>query len=291
MTDLLLAGSMAIILGAAVTLDIRVHRNDAVISLRDASIWSVLYVLLAMHAAWLLWQTKGAADAQLFLTGYVLEKSLSVDNLMVFAAIFTYFGVGASHQHGLLHWGIIGSVIMRLLFVALGAGSLLLVGPWMGLLFGVVVIWSAIKMLQGGGEDGVGDLLAVRLAQKFHVSQFMFLLIIVEISDILFAFDSVPAVIAIVQDPLLVYASIMYAVVGLRSMYFILSALQRYLVYLGPAVICVLFFVGLKLIVQSAADLTGATIVEITPIMNLSIVLGTLGLGVLASLLKRPTSD
>lgn len=261
-------------------------------SLRRAISWSLFWVGAAFAFAWLLTVIRDAETAQLFLAGYVLEKSLSVDNLMVFAAIFSYFRISSTQQPRILNLGIIGAVVLRAIFVALGSGALLLIGPSAGLVFGLIVLWSAVKMLgMGSGDDDeetdYNTLWFVRLARKLHTAPAFLCLVAIEISDIIFAFDSVPAVIAVVQEPLIVYASVMFAVLGLRSLYFVLDALMGYLVHLEKAVIGILFFVGAKLTLHSASELTGANVdyLNVSPMMNLAIVLGALSLGVIASIM------
>lgn len=262
-------------------------------SLKRAIAWSMFWVGAALAFAAALAVTRDAATAQLFLTGYVLEESLSVDNLMVFTAIFAYFRIPAAQQPMILRWGIIGAVVFRFVFVMLGAGVLLLVGPWAGIVFGVIVLWSAVKMLtMSEGDDGT-DYEAkwfVKLARRFSTTPWFICLVAIEISDIIFAFDSMPAVLSVVREPLIVYSAVLFAVIGLRSLYFVLEALLAYLKHLGTAVIAVLFFVGAKMLANSVAELTGIdalNVLHVSPAMNLVIVLGALSLGVAASYWDR----
>lgn len=266
-------------------------------TLRRATLWSCFWIATALCFSAFLYMWRGQDAATLFLAGYVLEKSLSVDNLMVFAAIFSYFRIKAQYQPAVLYWGIIGAVVFRAIFVTIGAGSLLLAGPIIGIGFGALVLWSAFKMLaldDGGSEDvDYANTWYGKITRKLlppsavKIAPYAMCLVAIEVSDIMFSFDSIPAVIAVVRDPLLVYASVMFAVLGLRSLYFVLAALMRYLVHLGKAVIVLLFFVGMKLMVYSAAELLGQHLPEIAPATNLGIVIGVLTVGVVASFIDR----
>lgn len=266
-------------------------------SMRRAVSTTIYCIAAALaFAAWLAYE-RDVATAQLFLTGYVLEYSLSIDNLMVFAALFAYFRIPSHQQPMILRWGIIGAIVFRFVFVMLGAGTLLLVGPAAGIVFGAVVIWTGVKMLtmgDAGENDDYESKWFVKLARRYSTTPWVICLIAVEISDIIFAFDSMPAIIAVVQEPLIVYSAVMFAVLGLRSLYFVLNALLDKLHHLGKAVIAVLFFVGAKMLTKSLAEFThneAFNILDVSPGMNLAIVLGTLSIGVLASLLLKPREE
>jgi tellurite resistance protein TerC len=318
------------VIGLSVYLDIFAHRKATEISVGDAARWSVFWITLALLFYGYLWVRFSKHDADLYLAGYVLEKSLSVDNLMVFMAIFASFGIKDVLQHRILYWGIIGALVLRAVFVAIGTG-LFLASPYVGFIFAAFVIWSAIKMLQSGGgdDDEIEDYSnhwSVRLTGKLipiytrlHLDRFFikhdeviargmesvtrtgalyatpaFLcLMAIETSDIAFAFDSVPAVIAITQDPLLVYAAMIFAILGLRSLYFVLAALTRYLVYLEKAVIALLFFIGIKMAIQAwnHGFPDSDTGIHISAGTSLAIVLGTLAIGVVASFIFPGKED
>lgn len=258
--------------------------------------------------------------ADLYLAGYVLEKSLSIDNLMVFVAIFTSFGIKDHLQHRILYWGILGALIFRAIFVVIGTG-LFAASPWIGFIFAAFVLWSGWKMLRGGDDNEeeiedythhwsvrlVGKIMPVfpKLVQEkffvknnelnadqivsvtrqgFRYATPAFLcLMAIETSDVAFAFDSVPAVIAVTQEPLLVYAAMIFAILGLRSLYFILAALTKYLVHLEKAVIALLFFIGIKMGIQSWNHAVFDTGIHIPANVSLYIVLGVLLIGVIAS--------
>lgn len=279
--------------------DMYLHRRQSNVGLREASVWSAIYVACALLFAGYL-ATESLERASLFLSGYAIEKALSVDNLMIFAAIFSYFGIRPEHQHRVLHWGIVGSVVLRLLFVATGVTMMVFLGRPLEFVFGVFVLWTSWKLWNDAG-DGVDAIdhearWYIRLTRRFipiaadvtdkffifHKITTMFLcLIAIEFTDIAFAFDSVPAVIAVTREPLLVYASIMFAILGLRSLYFVMEALKKYLINLQNSVTAVLGFIGFKLL---AHGLVGF---EIGPVVSPCVVLGLLAYGVVSSLWQR----
>ncbi|MCP5419086.1 MAG: TerC/Alx family metal homeostasis membrane protein [Gammaproteobacteria bacterium] len=318
-------------IGFSVYVDLHAHRKQTEISFKDASLWSLFWIALALTFYAYLWLRFDKKWADLYLTGYVLEKTLSVDNLMVFMAIFSSFAIKGILQHRILYWGIIGALIFRAIFVVIGT-SLFFASAWVGFLFAAVVAWSGWKMLVSrSDEEEIHDYSnhwSVRMTEKLmpvfprlHLDKFFvtaaivkdlqdadptlqvkkvaavlatpaFLcLMAIETSDVMFAFDSVPAVIAITQEPLLVYAAMIFAILGLRSLYFVLASLTRYLIHLDKAVIGLLFFIAAKLALQSWNHAIGDTGIHISPNLSLIIVLGTLTLGVIASLVFREKED
>ncbi|MDR1849309.1 MAG: TerC family protein [Zoogloeaceae bacterium] len=313
----------------SVYLDLFAHRKNKEISLKDAGCWTVFWVALALLFYAYLWIRFDKKWADLYLAGYALEKSLSIDNLMVFMAIFASFGIKGVLQHRILYYGIIGALVFRAIFVVIGTG-LFYASPWVGFLFAAFVIWSAVKMLQKrdhqeeiedysnhwsvrltgrlfpvypklylnhffirhaeipGNETADGETSsATHAARKgaLYATPAFLCLIAIESSDIAFAFDSVPAIIAVTQEPLLVYAAMIFAILGLRSLYFVLAALTQYLVHLEKAVIGLLFFIGAKMALQSWNHTVSDTGFHFSPGWSLAIVLGMLAAGVLASLL------
>jgi tellurite resistance protein TerC len=308
--------------------DLFQHRRHARVTAANAAGWSVFWVALSLgFYGWIRYR-HGEHYASMFLTGYVLEKTLSVDNLMVFIAVFEFFKIHSGLQHRILYYGILGAIVFRAIFVGLGSGILIAVGPWAEIVFGLTVAWAAVKMLRSGKDEGeekepdyehmglvrffrrlypvfpslVGAQFfidrheAERAAAK-HVPPITLepgvkrwmtpafvCLLVVEGSDVLFAFDSVPAVIAVTKEPLLVYTAMIFAVLGLRSLYFLLLILTRYLVHLEKAVIVVLFFIAAKMLLGASEHLLHMKApFEVTPTGSLVVVLGVLTLGVLAS--------
>ncbi len=314
--------------------DLVQHRSGKDVSVASAAAWSIFWIFVSLgFCGWLAWY-HGADHPEwpsLFLTGYILELTLSIDNLVVFIAIFRFFRIRSGLQHRILYYGILGAIFFRAAFVVLGAGLLKVAGPWAELLFGIFVGWAALQMLIGRDNDHDGEpdyekMPLVRAATRFYpvfpklvgdrffvtraeaeaaiaqdpeaghiklasgVTRWMtpafVCLLVIEGSDVLFAVDSVPAVIAVTKEPLIVYTAMIFAVLGLRSMFFIVEALTGYLVHLEKAVIGVLFFVALKMLVGAAEHLAGLHLpFELTPSISMYIVLGMLATGVVASLL------
>jgi tellurite resistance protein TerC len=321
--------TMAVFVGlalGALLLDMVTHRGGKPISLMKASIWSIFWIAISLAFAGFLYVQHGPEVASLFVTGYALEKVLSVDNLFVFMAIFAWFKVPDGLRHRVLYWGIIGAIVFRGVFVAIGTG-LLAFGPWVEIVFAVIVAWTAVMMLRAGGDDDEEEdyskHMAYRFAQKlfpvwpklyghnFFVTRkvlegelqkpenqgmtlaakgtlfatpLFLCLVVAEVSDILFAFDSVPAVIAVSREPLIVYSAMLFAILGLRTMYFVLEALKRYLVHLEKSVIALLFFIAVKLGLNATDHMFhhGYTIDANT---SLLIVMVVLAIGVVASLI------
>ncbi|OOF71076.1 TerC/Alx family metal homeostasis membrane protein [Rodentibacter caecimuris] len=316
----------------AIAIDLFTHRDDKPTSLKSASLWSIFWIIISLVFAGYLWIHHDMETATLFLTGYALEKVLSVDNLFVIMAIFSWFNIPESYRHRVLYWGIIGAIVFRLIFVAIGTG-LLALGPYVEILFAFIVAWTGIMMLRSGKNndehEDYSQHLAYRLVHRFfpvwprlfghhfflnrreltlakealpevqlelnHVGKekgkilwvatpLFLCLAIIELSDVMFAFDSVPAVIAVSREPLIVYSAMMFAILGLRTMYFVLEALKNYLVHLEKAVIVLLFFIAFKLGLASTNHLWHHGY-EISPNISLIVVLVVLALGIVASLI------
>ena len=288
--------------------DLCAHKQDRVISAKNALLWSLFWIALALGFTVYIASSHGTGDASLFLAGYLLEKSLSVDNLFVIMAIFSSFAVKDEFQHRVLYFGILGALILRMVFIAAGSSLVVLFGSYALGGFGLFVLWSAWKMWQqmGKDEEDIEDYSrhwAVSWTQKFlpvhnrmdghnffvkvqdgtrlvrKATPLFLCLVVVEISDIMFAFDSVPAIIAITQDPFLVYTSNIFAILGLRSLYFLLAAAKRYLCHLEKAVIIILVYIGLKMLLDVAGFL------HMSPMFSLAVVCLLLSGGVLASLI------
>lgn len=301
--------------------DLFAHRNSTEITVKNAALWSLFWISLAFAFYLYLWIRFNKEWANFYLAGYTLEKSLSIDNLMVFAAIFASFGITGKLQHRILYWGILGALIFRGIFVFIGTG-IFDASPYVGFAFAAFVIWSGFKILKGGGSDNENEIedysnhWSVRLTNKFipiypklfnhrffvkrkelsnqqktslarisaiYATPAFLCLAAIETSDIAFAFDSIPAVIAVTQEPLLVYSAMIFAILGLRSLYFILAALTKYLIHLEKAVIALLFFIGIKMGLQSWNKVIGDTGINISPNVSLIIVISVLTVGVIAS--------
>ena len=294
------------VVAIALWVDLSAHKKDNAVSLTNAAVWSIIWVVLSVGFAGFIMKQHGVDKASLFLSGYLLEKSLSVDNLFVFMAIFSSFTIKDGLQHRILYFGILGAVVLRLVFVTAGT-SLLFLGNWVLAVFGVFVLYSAWQMYksEGGDDDEIVDYTdhwSVRIAKKFfpvhpqrvgnnffttkenklHATPLFLCLVAIEISDVMFAFDSVPAVIAITQEPFLVYTSNIFAILGLRSMYFVLVAAKRYLCHLEKSVIVILVFIGVKMLLTVSEPYHA---IRITANQSLVFVLVCLVLGIAASVI------
>lgn len=247
-----------------------VYRRAHEIKIREALGWSAVWIAVALlfNAGIYLWM--GKVPAVEFLTAYLVEKSLSVDNLFVFLLIFSYFGVKQSYQHKVLFWGIISALVFRAIFIATGL-VLINVFHWAIYLFGAFLIFIGINMAIKKGEEVHPEKnLLVRLAKKvlpiskdYKEARFIFkdgakwfftplfiVLLAVEGADIIFAFDSIPAVIAITRDPFIVYTSNIFAILGLRALYFALAGILKLLVHLNYGLAVILVFIGVKMLIS-----------------------------------------
>lgn len=252
------------------------------LTLRGATWRSALYVACAMAFGVYLDIAHGRDAGSRFFAGYAMEKALSVDNLMVFSLVLAHFQIPPAEQPKALRYGIVGAIVFRLVFVVLGAGSLALFGRPIEILMGAIVAWSACKMINAGGGDKPAFSQGGWLARKIPPSAVFWLCVVaIEATDVSFSFDSVPAVIAVTRDPYIVFPAMIFAILGLRSMYFVLEAARRFLVYLDRAVIAVLGFIAVKLMFGF----------RLAPEVSLAIVLGILSAGVLASLTKRSSVE
>lgn len=299
---------LGVIGGGLLAFDIWYHRDDHVMGIRESAIWSSFYVIAAIIFGGLVYSVRGAEDTAKYFTGYTLEKVLSLDNVMVFGVIFAYFGVKPEHRHWILHWGILGAIVFRLVFAAFGVAMLNFLGAPLLLLFAVVVLWTAWKLFKeiSGGEGSESEkdyeneyyirwakkLLQGRVTAETNghalfingaATPLFFCLIAIEVSDIMFALDSIPAIIAVTQDTLLVYAAMMFAILGLRALFFLLEALLAHLTRLSYALLLVLVWIGIKMIGQAMEGFGLPFGFHVDPMVSLYVVLGLLSGGVAAS--------
>lgn len=279
------------------------HRRAHTVKFREALAWSAAWVAMAAVFAVIIFFWHGRPPALEFVTGYVIELSLSVDNLFVFLLIFRFFQVPSIHQHKVLFWGILGALIMRAIFIAAGVG-LIQRFHWIVYVFGAFLVYSGIKLFfQNEAEihpeknpvlrlfrrwvpvtkDYVGNKFLVRIPGLYATPLFVVLLV-VETTDLLFAVDSIPAVLAITRDAFIVYTSNVFAILGLRSMYFALAGMMEMFRYLHYGLSLVLIFVGAKMLLSHYVEIP-------TPIA-LAAVAGVLSISVIASLVhpKRKAS-
>ncbi len=268
MTYLLWVGFVLFIL-ALLALDLLVfHRKAHEVRLKEALIWSGVWICLALlfNAGIYLWQ--GRQQALEFLTGYLLEKSLSVDNIFVFLLIFSYFKIPKRFQHEILFWGILGALIMRAAFIA-GGITLLRQFHWVIYIFGGFLVFTGIKMVFEKDKEMhpenspvlrffnrfisvakgyEGEKFFIRDAGKWMATPLFVVLLIIETTDVIFAFDSIPAILAITQKPFIVYTSNVFAILGLRALYFALAGIMQYFHYLHYGLSAILVFVGAKML-------------------------------------------
>ncbi|MDR1397769.1 MAG: TerC/Alx family metal homeostasis membrane protein [Desulfarculales bacterium] len=299
------AGGFLAVVAVSLWIDLRAHRNDEPVSSKNAMLWSALWIGLSFAFAAYVGIRHGAQDGALFITAYLVEKSLSVDNLFVIMAVFSSFAIKDALQHRVLYFGVIGALVMRFVFIGLGTGMVMQFGKYALGVFALIIIWSAWKMWRNrmSSQNEIVDYSnhwSIRLTKKFFpihpflaghkffvkergirmITPLFLCLICVETADIIFAADSVPAVISVVGANLfLVYTSNVFAVLGLRSLYFLLAAGKRRLSRLEQAVIAVLLFIGVKMLL----DVSG--LIHINPYISLAAVLLLLSAGVVFSFL------
>jgi tellurite resistance protein TerC len=275
------------------------HRDAHAVSLREALIWSCVWVSLALIFCLGVFFFRGGEKALEFLTGYVIEWSLSVDNLFVFLVIFSYFAVPPIYQHRVLFWGILGALVLRATFIATGS-ALLANFHWMIYVFGGFLVFTGIKLLFAGEEKIEPEKNpAVRMVRRFikitpeyHGQNFfirkdgqlwatpLFLvLVVVETTDVIFAVDSIPAIFAITLDPFIVYTSNVFAILGLRALFFLLAGVMEMFHYLRVGLSFVLCFVGAKMLI--------ADFYKIPIAVSLGVVAGILILSILASIVRQ----
>ena len=287
----------------AITLDLGVfHRRPHKIGLRESAIWSGVWLLLSLlFGVGVLWFL-GRQPALEFFTGYLIEKALSIDNLFLFLVIFSAFSVDERVQHRLLQWGVLGALIMRGVMIALGA-ALVQRFEWIMYVFGALVIYAGIHVLLSHAKPAHpeqnkifqfaskhlrvthkyhGEKFFVALDQKLFATPLFLVLLVVEITDITLAVDSIPAIFGITHDPFIVYTSNVFAILGLRSLYFMLANALGRLRYLTVGLACVLFFIGGKMMVERW--------IHVPVHISLGVVAGILAVALVASLLSKPLS-
>lgn len=319
MTIWLWVGFIVLILGL-LALDLGVlNRRAHVIRTREALGWTVFWIALALVfnvGVYFMYQHQllgigthlgeprsGRGAALDFFTGYIIEKSLSLDNIFVIAVIFAYFGVPAMYQHRVLFWGIVGALVMRGVMIALGA-ALINRFDWIVYVFGGLLIITAIKMLVAKAENPHPDRnVFVRLARGLYpvtkgfeehrffsriegqraITPLFLVLLVVESTDVLFAVDSIPAIFAITKDPFIVFTSNVFAILGLRSLYFALAGIIRQFRYLRPSLVFVLGYVGVKMILSHTHPIPTS--------FSLAVIAGILAIGIVASIVSPGPRD
>jgi len=279
------------------------HRHAHKVSIKEATIWSIVWITMAMFfnlGLYLFWDKvspnssySNSEAALAFFTGYLIEKSLSVDNIFVFVLIFTFFAVPAIYQHRVLFWGILGALIMRGALIAVGA-VLLKEFHWIIYIFGAFLIFTGIRMaihrneemhpeqnpvvkllrrIIPVAENYEGDHFFIRRAGKLLATPLFLVLLIVESTDLVFAVDSIPAIFAVTNDPFIVYTSNVFAILGLRSLYFLLAGVLDKFYYLKLGLSFVLAFVGTKMVIVDIYKIpVGLSLGVIASILAISVV-------------------
>ncbi len=283
------------------------HKNSKEIGVRESLLMSGFYIVIGLAFGGWIWYQSGQQSAMEYVTGFVVEKSLAMDNIFIIAMIFSYFAIPRQYQHRVLLWGILGVIVLRGIMIA-GGAAIVENFHWVLYLFAAFLVFTGLKMLFSSDHDenDIGNnrilkFLRSRLpvTEKLHGEKFfvketdastgklktfvtpLFLaLIMVEIADLIFAVDSIPAIFAITTDPFIVYTSNIFAILGLRALYFALAALIHRFAYLKYALAAVLVFVGSKIFV---ADMLG--IAKIPPAISLGVTVAILATGIIGSLI------
>lgn len=273
------------------------HRKAHEIKLREALIWSAVWISLALIFNYGVYVFMGKQKAMEFLTGYVIEKSLSIDNLFVFIMLFAYFKVDVKYQHKVLFWGILGALVMRAIFIFAGV-ALINKFHWIIYVFGALLIFTGIKMVfqkeeqinpernplvrlfkkffPFTNEDQDGKFFVKKNGKRFATPLFVVLLI-VEFTDLIFAVDSIPAILAITNDTFIIFTSNVFAILGLRALYFALAGITQYFHYLKYGLATILVFVGVKM--------TIVDLYKIPIVTSLLVISGILVISVIVSVL------
>lgn len=272
-------------------------------SMKEATFKTILFISIALLFNVLLWMKEGPVAGMEFLAGYLIELSLSVDNLFVFLMLFTYFRVPQSHQNRVLFWGILGALILRAIFIYVGA-ALLNKFHWVMYVFGAFLVFTAIKMFLQKEEEADPELniivkllkKAIPITKEFHGEKFFInqngkywatplfvVLVLVETTDVIFAFDSIPAIFAVTKDPFIVFTSNVFAILGLRALYFCIAGMMDKFVYLKPALSFILAFVGTKMLI--------ADFYKIPIVISLLMILTALVSAILASIYRSKKEE
>lgn len=278
------------------------HKRSEEITVRNALVWTGIWITLAMAFNFFIYQYFGKPEAIEFFTGYIIEKSLSVDNIFVIIMIFSYFQVPAAYQHKVLFWGILGALVMRVIFIFAGI-ELIHRFHWLIYIFGGFLIITGLRMLFGSetkiepDKNPVVRLMRkifpvtpnfeednffVRVSGKLWATPLFIVVILIESTDLIFAVDSIPAILAITDNPFIVYTSNVFAILGLRSLYFALSGIEKYFHYLKYGLSVILIFVGAKMCLADYYKIPIET--------SLIVIVATLIVAIVASIIfpKKP---
>lgn len=286
------------------------HKKAHVVKFREAIAWTCVWFSMALLFAYGLRQFRGSGEAMEFLTGYILELSLSMDNVFVIALIFAYFGIPSQYQHRVLFWGILGAIIMRGVMIGLGVAIISAI-YWVLYLLGFFLIYTGIKMLFAKTEVHPEKNKVILLARKLYpvcphldgqrfittwqgkraLTPLALVLLMVETTDLVFAVDSIPAVFAVTTKPFIVFTSNMFAVLGLRSLYFVLAGAIGYFRFLNVGLSVVLVFIGVKMLMDPHGHEPKWFQMEIPISASLGMVAGIILVSIVASLLFKKKEE
>jgi len=307
--DLVLIGAFVVFISVALALDLGVfHRTAHVVRPKEAAAWSIVWISLAIVFGIGVFLVRGPDLGVKYFTGYLIEKSLSVDNVFVFSLIFAAFAVPREYQHRVLFWGVFGALVMRLVMILAGS-ALIAQYEWILYGFGIFLIFTGIRLAtQGEDARHPEDNVLVRVARKrlrvtkeyegerfftrqgvggkmaFAVTPLFLVLLTVEFSDLIFAVDSIPAIFAVTTDPFIVFTSNAFAILGLRALYFLFAEAKERFEYLKYGLAAVLVFVGAKMLLLIVN-------VKIAPVLSLVVVAAILGVSLAWSIVKTRSAD
>jgi len=282
-----------------ISIDLFMFRKAHAVALREALIWSVVWVVLSLGFNGLVWHRMGSEKALEFFTGYIIEYSLSVDNILVFVLILSYFRVPPEYQHRVLFWGIFGAIVLRGMMIALGV-ALVERFEWILYIFGAFLLFTGIKILVQKEEhvdleknpvlrlcrrflpvtpDYVGAKFFVRRDGRWFLTPLALVLIFVDFIDLVFAVDSIPAIFAITKDSFIIYTSNICAILGLRSLYFLLGGIIHKFIYLKTGLAIVLAMIGVKMLIVDFWHMpTALSLVLVALILGASVVASMLAI-------------
>jgi tellurite resistance protein TerC len=283
--------NVAVLLLLALDLGI-INRRAHTVSLREALGWSVLWVVLSLGFCLWIYEARGREPALQFLTGYLIEKSLSVDNIFLFVLLFKYFSIEPRYQHRVLYWGILGALVMRGAMIGLGS-ALIHRFEWVLYLFGLFLVFAGARMflhreIKAEPErnplvraarrlfpvtaESHGQHFLIREAGRWAATPLLLALLVIESTDIAFALDSIPAVFSVTRDPFIVYTSNVCAILGLRAFYFLLAGVLPYFRYLGRGLAAVLVLIGLKMLSAPWLKMpTSLTLASVAVILGIAV--------------------
>lgn len=283
------------------------HKKDTTVNVKEALLWSAFWIGLAVVFNLGVYYVLGRVKALEFFTGYLIEESLSVDNLFVFIMIFGFFKIDPKYQHKILFWGIIGAIVMRAIFIFAGV-ALIQKFAWVMYIFGAFLIYTGIKMLfeKEDSEFNPNDNVVIKTFKKIfpvtddmskpvffvrnskilYATPYFLVLLFIEASDLIFAVDSIPAVLSVSKDPFIVYTSNIFAILGLRSLYFALSGIMDLFRFLKYALAGILTFIGAKMCINEFTHYIGSEF-HITNFTSLGVIVGLLAISIVLSLVFK----